>query len=117
MRTITLCACGYRLDEEPGDEDAEGAQEAEHERRVAPQRVPEPAELGVLAGPVRIPLGDPDRLLGRLGGLLGGMGRLLSGLCVVPRVGGVVRRRAGLVGLRLLRVCHPLALGWRGLLG
>ena len=75
----------HGLHEEVRDEDPERAEEADHERRVAADRSPEPAELRVLVG-VRA-----DLALDRLGlglGLLGPLGVLASAaasLATAPR--------------------------------
>ena len=97
MRTMTLRASDDRLDEEVRDEDAEGAEEAEHERRVAADRPPEPAERRVLAVGAGLELALAGGRGGRPGVLVrddrlvaGVLGLVPGRRCLVPGQLGLV---------------------------
>ena len=95
-----------RLDEEPGDEDAQGAEEPEHERRVPADRSAETAELRVRSVAVDLPLERLHGPLGRARVLLGRAGLGMGGRGVV---GHSVGRGAVVLG-RFFGVRHPSAL-------
>ena len=115
----------HGLHEEARDEDPEGAEEAEHERRVAADRAPEPAELRVLA----VGSGPPARL-SRAAAARRGLGRRsLAGASAssLPRSASsrrpARRRRLASSVARTAapppapRACHPQRLAGEGFSG